>query len=81
MMSNRIFLKGAASLGVVLAIAACSDGGGGSSGIDTSQPLADSFVAVVKAVVATSADDSDPRETDSLSATSPEDSDASSIDS
>ncbi len=80
-MSNRILSKGTASLGLVLALAACSDGGGGSSGIDTSQPLADSFVAVVRAMVATSADDSDPRDIDSLSATSPEDSDASSVDS
>ena len=79
-MSNRIFLKGAASLGLALAIAACSDGGGGGSGIDTSQPLADSFVAVVRAVVATSADDTDSRETDSLTATSPEDTDAAAID-
>lgn len=79
-MSNRIYLKGAAGLGLILALAACSGDSGESSGIDTSQPLADSFVALVKVVAATS-DDSDLKETDSLKATSPEDTDAESVDS
>jgi hypothetical protein len=73
-MSNRIFLKGAACLGLILALTACGDsgGGGGNSGIDTSQPLADSFFLQVLALVATSPDDTEPRETDSINATSPE---------
>jgi hypothetical protein len=77
-MSNRIFWKGVAGLGLILAIAACGSNsdGAGSSGVNISQALGDSFFLRVLAVAATSPDDAEPRETDSLTATSPEDSEA-----
>lgn len=80
-MPNRIFVKTAVGLGLVLAIAACGDSGGGNSGIGSSQPLADSFFAEVKAMVATSPDDADSKNIDAVTATSPDDSDTVAIDS
>ena len=75
MMKTRIFLSGAALSAVILALAACSDssssGGDGSSG-----PVADAFMVLVTELVASSPDHVDARETDSVPATSPDDSDS-----
>lgn len=79
-MKHGILFRGGALTLLAISLTACGDSGGGSSGIDTSQPLADSFMAVVTAVVATSSDDADPRETDSITATSPEDADSVAVD-
>ena len=77
---TRIFLSGAVLSAVILTLAACSDSGdGGNSGGGPSGPLADSFIALVTAMVATSPDDADARETDSVTATSPDDVDATAL--
>jgi len=81
MMSDRIFFKAAALSVLTLALAACGGsnddnaGAGGGSGA-----VQNSFFAIVSAVVALSSDDAEPRETDSITATSPEDSEAQSLD-
>ena len=81
-MKYRIFLKSAACLGLLLTLAGCggdSGGGGDSANTGSSQPLADSFMAQVIAVIATSSDDTEPKNTDSITATSPENSEAASV--
>jgi hypothetical protein len=80
MMKTRILLPGAVLSALVLTLAACSDNGndGNSSG-GSSGPLADSFFVLVAAMVASSPDDSDARETDSVTATSPDDADTTSL--
>ncbi|MEO5658492.1 MAG: hypothetical protein ABIQ90_01665 [Polaromonas sp.] len=77
-MSNRTFSKGAACVGLILALAACGgdSGVGGSTSIGTSQPLADSFFLAVLATIATSPDDVDAKDVESIKVTSPEDTDA-----
>lgn len=79
-MEYRIFLKGAACTLLTFAAVACSDGGGGDSNGGPSGPAADSFFSEVKALVATSPDDTEPREVDSITATSPEDTEPTSLD-
>jgi hypothetical protein len=80
MMKTRIFLSGAVLSAVILALAACSDGGdGGNSGSGSSGSLADSFFVLVAEMVASSPDDADARETDSVTATSPDDADTTSL--
>jgi hypothetical protein len=83
MMKKRIFLSGAVLSAVILTLAACSDGGdggdGGSSGSGPLAPLADSFFVLVAEMVATSSDDADAREIDSVTASSPDDADTTSL--
>ncbi|MEO7954877.1 MAG: hypothetical protein ABIR35_12425, partial [Polaromonas sp.] len=67
-MSDHIFSRGVAMTVLTLAVAACGgdgNGGGLGSGGGSSGPAADSFFNAVKAVVATSPDDSEPREIES----------------
>ncbi len=83
-MSDRIFSKGAVLTVLTLAVAACGDSGGGNDGGGVGGgpgPSQDSFFTVVKAVVATSPDDTEPREIDSITATSPESSEPAALDS
>ena len=80
MMKTRIFLSGAVLSAVILALAACSDGGSSFGGGDNSSgPLADGFMVLVTELVARSPDDADSRETDTVTATSPDDSDSISL--
>ncbi len=81
-MSNRIFFKVAALTVLTLGVAACGgDGGGLGSGGGGAVPAQDSFFTAVNAVIASGRDDTDPREVDSITATSPEDSEPTSLDS
>ena len=58
-------------------LAACSGDGGNGNGNGNGTPglVPDAFVASVAAVVATTADDTDPISIDSIAVTSPEDTD------
>ena len=82
-MTHQIFFKAAALLVLTLGIAACGSGGDdhvgqGGNGGGVAQ---DSFLAAVNALVASSPDDTEPKEIDSITATSPEDSEPSALDS
>ena len=81
-MSDRIFFKAVSLSVLTLAVAACGDSGGNDVAAGGgASPMQDSFIAIVSAVVASSSDNAEPRETDSITATSPEDSEAIALDS
>lgn len=81
-MSDRIFFKAVALSVLTLAVAGCGDSGGNDVAAGgSSSPMQDSFIAIVSAVVASSSDNAEPRETDSITATSPENSEAIALDS
>ena len=80
-MSKPIFFKAAALTLLTLGLAACGgsdnfagDPGGGG-------PVRDSFIAAVNGLIATTSDTIEPREIDSITATSPEDSEPVALDS
>lgn len=82
-MRNKVFCKVAGAAIVSLGLSAC--GGSGSDGVfgDGSgggRPAQDSFIATVNALIATSPDNTEPREIDSIAVTSPEDSEPSALD-
>ena len=83
-MRNQIFCKVAGAAIFSLGLSAC--GGSGSGGVfgDGSggeTPAQDSFFTTVNALVATSPDNTEPREIDSIAVTSPEDSEPAALDS
>ena len=81
MTSNPLFLKACSIVALTFALAAC--GGGGSSdsvqGANTGSPSQDSFFAVVFAMVATSPDNTEPQEVESITATSPQNAEPSAM--
>ncbi|CDS55004.1 hypothetical protein [Polaromonas sp. CG9_12] len=77
-MTHGILFRGGALTLLAIALTACGSSDGSDN--DVPQPLADSFMALVTAVVATSSDEADPRETDSITATSPQDTDPVAVD-
>jgi hypothetical protein len=86
MMKKRIYRSAAVLSAVVLTLAACSnngndDNGGNKVGSNINLPsqLADSFFVLVAAVTATSPEDTEARDTDSVKATTPEDADSTSL--
>ncbi|NML86427.1 hypothetical protein [Polaromonas sp.] len=86
-MGNHIFFKVAALSVLTLAVAACGGdggdgGGGGDAGFGHGNGAAtqDSFFKVVSDVVASSRDDSEPRDVDAISVTTPENSEPASLD-
>ena len=85
-MGEHIFFKVAALSVLTLAVAACGgdggDGGGGDTGFGHGNGGAsqDSFFKVVSDVVASSRDDSEPRDVDAISVTTPENSEPASLD-
>lgn len=85
-MRHQIFCKVAGAAILVAGLAACggsgSDNGGGfGDGSGGGRPAQDSFFATVNAFVATSPDNTEPREIDSIAVTSPEDSEPAALDS
>ena len=78
MMKTRTFLSAAVLSAVILGLSACSDSGN-SGGDNSTGPVADGFIALVAELIASSPDDVDARETDSVTATSPDDSDSISL--
>ena len=81
MTSNSFFFKASSIVALTFALAAC-----GGSGSDTVQgantggsPSQDSFFALVFAMVATSPDNVEPQEVDSITATSPQNAEPSAI--
>ena len=82
-MNDRMLLKLAALAALTAGLAAC----GGSSGggvVDAGPPPAqapDSFFVAVNAVIATTSETGEPRETDSITATAPENTEPSALDS
>jgi len=86
-MSNQLFFKGAAAAVLALALGACGDGGttvgsGGSDGTGGGGGrTSDSFFAAVNALIASSSETLEPREIESISVTSPEDTGPAALDS
>lgn len=84
-MSNQLFFKGAAAAALALALGACGDSGtavGSGGGDGEGGGLAsNAFLAAVNAVIASSSETLEPREIESISATSPEDSEPAALDS
>lgn len=83
-MSHQLFFKGAAAAALALALVACGDGdstvGSGGAGGGGGQ-ASDSFIAAVNAVIASTSETLEPRETESISVTSPENSEPAALDS
>lgn len=83
MTSNSLFFKACSTAAFTLALAAC--GGGGSSdtvqgaNTNTGSPSQDSFFATVFAMVASSPDNAEPQEVDSIAATSPQNAEPSAM--
>ena len=82
-MTHKILFKGCALTLLTMALAACGSGGddvagGGEGGAGGGQ---DAFFSVVKALVATSPDTAESREIDSITVTSPENSEPVNLDS
>jgi len=82
-MTHKIWFKGCALTLLTLALAACGSGGddvagGGEGGAGGGQ---DAFFSVVKALVAVNPDTAEPREIDSITVTSPENSEPVNLDS
>ncbi|CDS53466.1 hypothetical protein [Polaromonas sp. CG9_12] len=70
-MRHQLFFKGSTAVALALALGACGDGGtvvGGGGG-----QTPDSFIAAVNAVIANTSETLEPREIESISVTSPED--------
>lgn len=84
-MRHQIFFKGAAAVALALALGACGDGGTtvGGSGTDGAGGgrTSDSFFAAVNAVIASSSETLEPREIESISVTTPENSEPAALDS
>jgi len=84
MMSHQLFFKGAAAAALALALVACGDGdstvGSGGAGGGGGQ-ASDSFIAAVNAVIASTSETLEPREIESISVTSPEDTEPAALDS
>jgi hypothetical protein len=73
---TRVFF----SVALPVVVAACGGGGGdGASSGSTNQPQADQFIAAVQAIVATTADDSEPQAVDATTVTSADDEDPASL--
>jgi len=83
-MSHQLFFKGAAAAALALALGACGDGdstvGSGGAGGGGGQ-ASDSFIAAVNAVIASTSETLEPREIESISVTSPEDTEPVALDS
>ena len=89
-MSNQPFFKGAAAAALALALAACGDGGttvgsggaeGAGGGAGGGGRSSDSFFSTVNAMISSSSETLEPIEIESISVTSPEDSDPAALDS
>lgn len=83
-MRYQIFFKATALAALTLAVAACGDSSnndhvGEGPGNGGGTPAQDSFFAAVSAVIASSPDDTEPREVDSITATTPEDSEPTAL--
>jgi hypothetical protein len=85
MMKKRIYRSVAVLSAVVLTLAACSNNGNDDNdgnkvgNINVPSQLADSFFVLVAALTATTPDDTEARDTDSVKATTPEDADTTSL--
>ena len=84
-MSHRIFFRLAGAALISLALAACGGSSGGNV-VDSGQgpgpaPAPDSFFVAVNAVIATTSETGEPREIDSITATAPESTEPSALDS
>lgn len=77
-MIHQIFFKAVALTVLTLAVAACGDSDNGQVGQGPGNgggtPAQDSFFTAVSALIASSPDDTEPREVDSITATTPENS-------
>lgn len=80
-MRQFIYFRAAALTALTLAVAGCGSSGDDGPGSNNAAAPPDGFFAAVNAVVATSRDDTEPREVESITATSPEDSEPASLDS
>lgn len=80
-MTYRIFFKGLALTLLTMVLAACGSGGGDGGGLIGGGGVQDAFIAEVRAVIAASLDTAEPREIDSLTATSPESTEPEALDS
>lgn len=79
-MSNLVYFKATALSVLTLAVVACGGDGVTGLGSGNSGASQDSFFKIVSEIVATSPEDSEPREIDSISATSPENSEPALLD-
>ena len=82
-MRHQLFFKGAAAAALALALGACGDGGtavgtGGGGGAGGGPP--DSFISAVNAVIANTSETLEPREIESISVTSPENTEPAALD-
>lgn len=87
-MSNQLFFKGAAAAALALALGACGDGGtavgsggDGSAGGGAGGGPSDSFISAVNAMIANTSETLEPREIESISVTSPENTEPAALDS
>jgi len=80
-MRHVIFFRGTALTALTLAVAACGNHGDDGPGANNGSAAPDSFFHAVNAVVAASRDDTEPREVESITANSPDDSHPASLDS
>lgn len=84
MTSNSLFFKACSTAAFTLALAACGGGGSSSDTVqgantNTGSPSQDSFFATVFAMVASSPDNAEPQEVDSIAATSPQNAEPSAM--
>ena len=85
-MRNQLFFKGAAAAALVLALGACGDGGtavgsGGGGGGGAGGGPSDAFISAVNAVIANTSETLEPREIESISVTTPENTEPAALDS
>ena len=82
-MIHQIFFKAVALTALTLAVAACGSSGddevGQGPGNGDGTSAQDSFFTAVKALIASSPDDAEPKEVDSFTATTPENSEPTGI--
>ena len=76
-MNDRNLLKLAALAALTAGLAACGGSSGG--GVVDAGPAPDSFFVAVNAVIATTSEAGEPREIDSIAATSPENTEPSEV--